>query len=332
MSSETEDYVDDFNSFTVESAAKFMNMEANSTSSTEKVKAPTSITKNDYSTERLITGSALENGGTSLDNYMRETDLISPLKVAYDDDGMQFFPSISHTQSITYDEDFDDEDFDMLRIQVDKSFRDSPRSNKHQTKDAKNKTAKPTGSSNTAATIIRKRPIKGQQIPVPPPPKMKDDPKNYMENFKKYQHRLRLAAVVSKMNEETKLSVATMEKQLVTAFKKIDQYSKLNQILTRKLDSTSVEAEFGKYKTALQEQDEIITKLMEEKRALLRTVREQAKLLEVESKAIGPEGIVVFSDGQIKVLNEKLRKLHLQLSEYRQKYQEKSDEFDVLKN
>jgi len=73
----------------------------------------------DFDSSKLIAGGELEDG-TSLENYMKESDLIPPLKIV-DDDEMQFFPSIEHTSSIVYDDDFDnDVEFDMLSIQVEK--------------------------------------------------------------------------------------------------------------------------------------------------------------------------------------------------------------------
>jgi hypothetical protein len=52
-------------------------------------------------------------------------------------------------------------------------------------------------------------------------------------------------AVITK---DMKLSTASLENQLASALKKIEAYSKLNKVLVRKLDATSVDAELGRYK------------------------------------------------------------------------------------
>jgi len=48
---------------------------------------------------------------------MKASELISPLKMDYGDDGMQFLPSILHTNSVVYDADFEDPEFDLLTLQ-----------------------------------------------------------------------------------------------------------------------------------------------------------------------------------------------------------------------
>ena len=51
---------------------------------------------------------------------MKASELIPPLKMDYgddDDDGMQFLPSILHTNSVVYDADFEDPEFDLLMLQ-----------------------------------------------------------------------------------------------------------------------------------------------------------------------------------------------------------------------
>ena len=50
---------------------------------------------------------------------MKASELISPLKMDYGDDGMQFLPSILHTNSVVYDADFEDPEFDLLMLQDD---------------------------------------------------------------------------------------------------------------------------------------------------------------------------------------------------------------------
>jgi hypothetical protein len=296
-----------------------------------------------FSSDALITGSELENGGTSLDNYMKEANLISPLKVAYDDDGMQFLPSIAHTTSIAYDDDFDEDNFDMRTLQINNEYTISdylklPKNEKKKSSKHKKASSPAAPSAPPSSSVVSARnnppPKRSSNLKSQSPPvvrhSIKDDPNG--EKMKMHQHKLRLAAAVGSINHDNRLSIATMEKQLAMAFKKIDNYSKLNQILVRKLDASTVDVEFGRFKTALNEQDEIITKLIEEKRALQRVVRDQGKLLEVSEKVAGPEGIIISSEGQIKVLKEKLRNLHLQLSEIRQKDQEKMEEIETLKS
>ena len=93
---------------------------------------------------------------------------------------------------------------------------------------------------------------------------------------------------------------------------------------------------------------------MNEKKDLIRINRDQAKQLAGHENIKGPDGIIIsidgtykfflfpffsifdnccyfFPPGQIKVLNEKNKKLFLQLSELRQREQAKSDEIEILK-
>ena len=98
---------------------------------------------------------------------------------------------------------------------------------------------------------------------------------------------------------------------------------------------------------------------MNEKKDLIRINRDQAKQLAGHENIKGPDGIIISIDGccffffllflkhvllimlfltplpdiigQIKVLNEKNKKLYLQVSELRQREQAKSDEIEILK-
>jgi hypothetical protein len=56
-------------------------------------------------------------GGTSLENYMRESDLASPLKERKDD-AMQFVSAAQLTKSVVYEDDYDMEDFDLLSVRA----------------------------------------------------------------------------------------------------------------------------------------------------------------------------------------------------------------------
>jgi len=179
--------------------------------------------------------------------------------------------------------------------------------------------------------------------------------------------------VVSSVQQGSKLSAAVMEKQLASALKKLENYSNLNRILTRKLDASSVDVEIGRYKyaklinrkprvavlmnylyfrTTLNEQDELIARLVEEKKALIRVTRDQARQLEGNERLAGAD-VLVSTDGtpkqnqciqtfsyltyncifeaHIKALNDKIRRLYLQISELRQKDLEKSEELELLK-
>jgi hypothetical protein len=63
-----------------------------------------------------------------------------------------------------------------------------------------------------------------------------------------FQYHVPPPVIKSKVANENKLSFATIESQLATALKKIEAYSKLNKILVRKLDATSIDEEMGRYK------------------------------------------------------------------------------------
>ena len=145
------------------------------------------------------------------------------------------------------------------------------------------------------------------------------------------QHKIRLASAHSNIQADNRLSKATMEIQLKNALKKVEQYSKINQALLRKLDASSVDEEFGKYKTAIQEQEKVIAGLEEDKRALEKLTRGQARQLQVADKVTGPGGVIVSSDGQIQVLNERLRRINGQLSEMRNKDNAQKQEIETLK-
>ena len=71
---------------------------------------------------------------------------------------------------------------------------------------------------------------------------------NYLRYFRHYQYKVKRSHPVSSVLQESKLSAALTEKQLALALKKLENYSKLNKILTQKLDATSVNAEISNYK------------------------------------------------------------------------------------
>ena len=71
---------------------------------------------------------------------------------------------------------------------------------------------------------------------------------NYLRCFRRYQYKAKPSHPVSFVLQESKLSAALTEKQLALALKKLENYSKLNKILTQKLDATSVNAEISNYK------------------------------------------------------------------------------------
>ena len=153
----------------------------------------------------------------------------------------------------------------------------------------------------------------------------------HMRKEKMKQHRQRVLAAVSTMQSDNKLSRATMELQLRNAVKKVEAYSKINQSLLKRLEASTVDEEFGKYKAILHEQDQIIARLVEENKALERIARSQAKHLLASNTDIGSNGIIISPDGMIKVLNKKIRELHEILSTTRKKLNGLKDEIDNLR-
>ena len=69
------------------------------------------------SEQAVMKGSALEHG-TSLDEYMKEDFLSSPMD-ATPDNLMQYLPSAPTSKSVLYEDDFESEsdDFDLLKLE-----------------------------------------------------------------------------------------------------------------------------------------------------------------------------------------------------------------------
>ena len=153
----------------------------------------------------------------------------------------------------------------------------------------------------------------------------------HLEKEKMKQHRRRVLTAVSTMHTDNKLSRATLELQLQNALRKVDAHSRLNQALLRKLDGLTLDEDFGRYKNVLLEQDEIIARLIEEKKTLEKTVRSQAKHLLASDTTTGPNGIIVFPNGSIKLLNQKIRKLNETLSTTRKTAEHQKSEIDNLR-
>ena len=80
----------------------------------------------------------------------------------------------------------------------------------------------------------------------------------------------------------------------------------------------------------LNQQDEIISRLVEENKVLKKIVRDQERQINEHERIEGAEGVVISVDGQLKVMTEKLRKVHQHLSESRQKEAEKIQELEAL--
>ena len=80
----------------------------------------------------------------------------------------------------------------------------------------------------------------------------------------------------------------------------------------------------------LNQQDELISKLVEENKILQKIIREQERRINEHEHFEGAEGVIISVDGQLRALTEKLRKVHQYLSESRQKEAEKTQELEVL--
>lgn len=80
----------------------------------------------------------------------------------------------------------------------------------------------------------------------------------------------------------------------------------------------------------LNQQDEIISRLVEENKVLKKIVRDQERQINEHERIEGAEGVVISVDGQLKAMTEKLRKVHQHLSESRQKEAEKIQELEAL--
>lgn len=324
------------------------------------------------SEQAVMKGSALEHG-TSLDEYMKEDFLSSPMD-ATSDNLMQYLPSAPKSKSVLYEDDFESEsdDFDLLKLEdhnnsesIDAKKSSEASVNNHNDDDNDlfgNKAdkytseksgralkSKPMMTNNTtnevADTTISKvkeySPRNGNSLPrhqtvrsAPFTSHHAKSRENFTEHFEKEkmrQHRRRVATAVSTMHTDNRLSRATMELQLQNALKKLEAYSKLNESLLRKLDASTVDEEFGKYKTVLNEQDEIIARLIEEKKSLERIARNQAKHLVALDTVMGPHGVVVSPEAKIKVLNQKIRNLNEILSTMRKTTNDQNNEIDRLR-
>jgi hypothetical protein len=80
----------------------------------------------------------------------------------------------------------------------------------------------------------------------------------------------------------------------------------------------------------LNQQDELISRLVEENKVLQKIIRDQERQINEHERIEGAEGVVISVDGQLKVMTEKLRRVHQYLSESRQKEAEKIQELEAL--
>ena len=80
----------------------------------------------------------------------------------------------------------------------------------------------------------------------------------------------------------------------------------------------------------LNQQDDLITRLVEENKVLQKIIRDQDRQINEHERIEGADGIIISVDGQLKAMTERLRKVHQQLSESRQKENEKSLEIETL--
>ena len=131
---------------------------------------------------------------------------------------------------------------------------------------------------------------------------------------------------------ESKLSSVLLQKQLGSAIKKLDVYSKENKELTKRLDSSYIESENDKLRQQLLDQRNTIQALTEEKRALANMNRNQEKLLvELQkSKDNGPE-TAIANEHHIQVILERMKKLQKELLLIRQRERVTTSKNEELK-
>lgn len=301
-----EEYDDDFNTYSVSKvdASRFIGISAEQSNAPEdgSVLGTERFSDTEILTDmkvleqmEMFPGSDLD-GDTSLEMYMKASDLISPLKEK-PDDGMQFIPTSQLNESITYNSDFEDDELDLMSLEISEvglrfslsytSLNLLTQGNvyKHQQHQQEQQPATNESTDNVQSTvatasrkstarkssamsqsqskphsvpsektsIIRRRATvtkvagpsiqNNPTISPRPPPSIAQVPLKAV-----FQYHVPAPVVKAVITKDMKLSTATLESQLASALKKLEAYSKMNKILVRKLDVTSVNQELGRYK------------------------------------------------------------------------------------
>lgn len=132
--------------------------------------------------------------------------------------------------------------------------------------------------------------------------------------------RLPGAHLVSHVSNNMKHPRFSLERQLNLAVKKLNAYSKENLDLQTRLDASNIEFEFQKLRSISLSQEEEIKKLNSDNKSLQNINRNHIKALLEQERCKDLEQnteSILTSEGQVKILLERVRRLSSQLSESR---------------
>lgn len=147
-------------------------------------------------------------------------------------------------------------------------------------------------------------------------------------SVKRYNDHVRVAdkvTVTSQVSKDMKFSPINLQKQLATAYKKIDLLKKENATLLQRLEESHIDQVLMKFQNILHEKDTRIDALEAENHSLQQITRQQTKYLEkTEKKKIetGKTDDVYNQDRQISILMEHVKKLNGKITELRKEERE----------